>query len=136
MSRFVFGPAVGTLDLIAPPAPVPAGAVVAAPAVAKADVAVSFVSDEATKEGLFKFAVPAYDVNLSNTLLAIHVGLYPVAADGTPPTVPADPAEVVKAALHYSTSTASLQSGGTVAVDGTEAPVGKYVISAVLEFDQ
>jgi hypothetical protein len=130
MSRFVFGPAIGTVDLV-----------VSAPAgpdapVTKTDVAVAFISDEKTKEGMLRFNVPAYSLAECNCLLAIHAGLYAVAPDGTPPVVPADPAEVVNAALHYATSTAALQSGGVVAVDATEAPVGKYVISAVLEFDQ
>ena len=130
MSRFVFGPAIGSVELVAP---APAGPDGPAPA-ARTDVAVAFAGS--TPEGVFKFNVPAYSAATSNTLLAIHVSLFSHAADGTPAVVPTDPAEAVKAPLHYSVSTAALQSGGVVAVDATEAPVGKFTALAVLEFDQ
>jgi hypothetical protein len=117
MSRFTFGPTVGAVDLVAPPAPTGT----------KTDVAVAYHG--VTPEGEFTFGIPAYSLATSNQLNAIHVGLYS-ATD----TIPTNPALIVNAPHTFSTSVEALTSGGVATVDAREAPVGQFTALAVLEF--
>jgi len=95
MSRFVFGPAIGPVELMYIPPAEPG---------VKVDVEVAFAGF--TPDGEFHFELPAYDPAAHNLLAAVHVVLV---ADGTP--VPTDPAAAVAspALPHYSTDTSTLQ---------------------------
>src|SRR5262245_56443932 len=103
-------------DAPAGPEPTPTG---------KLDVDVAFAGY--TEAGEFRFDVPPYSVDTHNVLDAVHVSLFERPADGGAPKVPVDLAEAVAGGLHYSTDTSTLQAGGPVVVDATEAPEGKYV---------
>jgi hypothetical protein len=121
MSRFVFGPAIGPVELLYIPPAEPG---------VKVDVEVAFAGF--TPDGEFHFELPAYDPAANNLLAAVHVVLV---ADGTP--VPTDPAAAVASPTlpHYSTDTSTLQAGGPVTVDATEADAGHYTALAILEFE-
>jgi len=99
----------------------------------KADVAVEFAGVDA--DGKFTFQVPAYDPSTHNVLDALHVSLFEKPQGGSAATVPADPAEIVKAPLHYETDTSKVTAGETVVVDATAAPEGNYSAALVAEFD-
>lgn len=133
MPRFEWGPTIGAVNLVesdpaAPaPAPVPAPA---DPATPKADVEVAFAG--VTPAGVFSFELPAYDPATHHVLSAMHIVLV---ADGTP--TPADPAAAVAAGStlpHYRTDCSTLLTGGTVAVDATDAIAGSYNALAIREF--
>jgi hypothetical protein len=130
MPRFVLLQKLDDVSLaVAPPATIPPAT---GPPVTKEDVAVSFAGVDA--EGHFSFSVPSYDPAKFHSLDAIHVGLYEKPAGGTAPVIPADPAEVEKAKLHYETAVTNVRGAETVVVDATEAPEGHYVALLVLEF--
>jgi hypothetical protein len=114
MPRYVFGPPVGTVELVAPGP------------VEKADVAVAYVGSD--PEGRFTFAVPAYTLDACHQLDAIHLGLYESEGD-----VPKEPADVLAAEFHFAAPCAS-RDGGDVVVDATSSPVGHWFVLAVLEF--
>ncbi len=107
------------VDLVAAP---PVASVV----VAKLDVTPEFVGVDA--DGRFSFTVPTHDVNTHNVLSALHVSLYE-----KPAAVPADPVEIVRAPLHYSTNTTIFEPQ-TIVVDATAAPEGRYTAALVAEF--
>src|SRR4051812_45969230 len=81
----------------------------------KVDVEVQYIGVD--NDGRFSFHIPTYDLASHHQLDALHVSLYEKPADGSAPSIPLDPAEVVKGTLHYSIAIASLQGGGTVVVD-------------------
>lgn len=133
MSRFVFGPAIGPVALVAavPPGQPPAvPPVEVPPPVVKSDIAVAFGGF--TPEGLFHFDLPPYDVVLHNLLLAVHVVLV---ADGAP--VPTDPTLAVADAslLKYTGDARCFRDSGRMTLDATVSPPAAYTALAVLEFD-
>lgn len=122
MPRYVL---LETIDVSLVAAP-PIAPGVPAAAVAKLDVRPEYIGVD--RDGNFSFSVPAYEVSTHNVLSALHVSLFE-----KPAIVPADPAVIVKAALHYETSTAAV-AAQTVVVDATAAPEGSYSAALVAEF--
>jgi hypothetical protein len=126
MARFVLIATLDDVELVVAAVAAPEPAIAA-----KSDVAVEFIGVD--PEGHFSFAIPAYDPASFHTLTAIHVSLFEKLADGSASMIPSDPAEIVKAALHFSTDTTSVQAS-VVVVDATEAPEGRYSAALVAEF--
>jgi hypothetical protein len=131
------------VQFVAAPAGTPPTVAVAA---AKSDVVPEFVG--ADSDGNFTFNVPAYSTVTSNHLQAVHVSLFEKTVAVPVPAIPADPAAIVAAALHYRAPTAPLAPPAaaaavpaasvlaqTVVVDATAAPEGSYSAALVAEFD-
>jgi hypothetical protein len=100
--------------------------------IAKTDPQVAFVG--ATPEGEFTFALPAYDLQRSNRINAIHVVLVPEGS-GFPDSAEdaVDPSKTPYPA--FKTDASALQAGGQLVVDVSAAPAAVYGALAIVEFE-